>query len=409
MSEWKDTRLKSLLKAPLVYGLNVSSEEERTDWPRYIRITDFDDYNNLSNETFLSLPFDIAKDAWLKDGDMLFARSGATAGKTFLYTELPFGACYAGYLIRARLNRKEVLPKYVSYYTKSWEYEIWKERVNIQTTIRNISADKYNQLPLAIPTLEVQSRIVSYLDAKTSAIDSRISLLEQKCEAYERLKKSIINDVITRGLNSNVKMKDSGVEWIGEIPEHWEIKRFKEFASTQKGKQTDYLDEQIDGSDIVLTVETLRQDVPSFYNYAIVSDKVQHCTTDDIVVIWDGAGVGEFLRAKDGVLSSTIAKIIVDEKQVLKEYLWLWRYKIEYVLKSIPTGIGIPHLNPTLLNNYLLPIPPIKEQIDIINKVTGRVENIDSAISILNAQIEKYKLLKRSLINEVITGQRKVD
>jgi len=259
-----------------------------------------------------------------------------------------------------------------------------------------------------LPSIADQSRIAKYLDTKTSAIDSRISVLEQKRDAYGRLKKSIINDAVTHGLNPNVKTKDSGVEWIGEIPEHWEVKRFKEFAYTTKGKQTEYLDEQVEGSEIVLTVETLRQDIPTFFNYAIMPDKKQYCTTDDLVVIWDGAGVGELLRAKDGILSSTIAKVTVDETKVLKEYLWLWRYKIEYTLKSIPTGMGIPHLNPTLLNNFMIPVPPLAEQKEIINVLSKQTEKLSDAITLLNAQIEKYKLLKRSLINEVITGQRAV-
>lgn len=89
MSEWKMTRLKNLLALPLAYGLNVSSEDDRRDWPRYIRITDFDDYNNLSEDSFKSLPFYIAETAKLEEGDLLFARSGATAGKTFLYSSLP--------------------------------------------------------------------------------------------------------------------------------------------------------------------------------------------------------------------------------------------------------------------------------------------------------------------------------
>ena len=87
-----------------------------------------------------------------------------------------------------------------------------------------------SRVPIVLPSIADQSRIVSYLDTKTSTIDSRISVLEQKRDAYGRLKKSIINDAVTHGLNPKVKMKDSGVDWIGEIPEHWERRRLKDFA-----------------------------------------------------------------------------------------------------------------------------------------------------------------------------------
>ena len=141
MRGMNNTRLKNILKEPLAYGLNVSSEFDDHNMPRYIRITDFDDFNNLNDQTFKSLPIEIAQSALLKDGDLLFARSGASVGKTYLYKQLPNGACYAGYLIKARFNKHVVNPQYVYYFTKSQQYENWKNATYIQATIQNISAE----------------------------------------------------------------------------------------------------------------------------------------------------------------------------------------------------------------------------------------------------------------------------
>ena len=204
------------------------------------------------------------------------------------------------------------------------------------------------------------------------------------------------------------EMKDSGIDWIGKIPAHWEVKRFKAFAKTIKGKSYDTLNEPFDGSYKVLSVECLRQDEAQFYDYGFVDDENQICTSNDIVVIWDGAGVGEFLKAKDGVLSSTIAKIQLTNKSVILPYLWYWRYKVEYRLKSIPTGMGIPHLNPTLLNNFKIAIPPIEEQQAIANYLDEKTAEIDRNILLIGKKIEAYKRLKKSLIDEVVTGKRKV-
>jgi type I restriction enzyme S subunit len=189
------------------------------------------------------------------------------------------------------------------------------------------------------------------------------------------------------------------------IPEHWKVMRFKEFAKTIKGKQCDYYDSMQENMAVILTVETLRQDVPNFYNYSIIADKNQLCTSNDIVVIWDGAGVGEFLKAKDGLLSSTIARIDVDSNKVLKDYLWHWRYQIEYRLKSVPTGMGIPHLNPNLLNNFILPIPPLSEQKEIAKYLDEKSAKIDAAIENIEKQIEASKRLKKAIINETISGK----
>ena len=92
----------------------------------------------------------------------------------------------------------------------------------------------------------------------------------------------------------------------------------------------------------------------------------------------------------------------------LKDYLWQWRYKIEYRLKSIPTGMGIPHLNPTLLNQFLLVVPPLDEQREIADYLDQKCNEIDATIDNICKQIDAYKRLKKSLINEVVTGKRAV-
>lgn len=199
------------------------------------------------------------------------------------------------------------------------------------------------------------------------------------------------------------EMKDSGIDWIGEIPAHWGIKRFKSFAKTIKGKSYELLPEYIEGSYKVLSVECLRQDEAQFYDYTFADDEKQICSSNDIVVIWDGAGVGEFLRAKDGVLSSTIAKIQPTSKDVKLPFLWHWRYKIEYILKQMPTGMGIPHLNPNILNNYNIAVPPIEEQQAIADYLDEKTAEIDKQISLHERQQKAYEKLKRSLISQVVT------
>lgn len=259
-----------------------------------------------------------------------------------------------------------------------------------------------------ILSLEEQQRIVNYLDAKLTTINNRMEILGKQRDGYARLKKSIIHQVATRGLNPDTRLKDSGIEWIGMVPEHWKIKRFKEIAKVTKGKQCDYFDTKEDNMAVILTVETLRQDIPTFYNYGIIDDKKQLCTDNDIVVIWDGAGVGEFLKAKKGMLSSTIARIDVDKRKFSKEYLWQWRYNIEHKLKKIPTGMGIPHLNPNLLNNFEIPTPPLSEQQIIAQYLDAKCAQIDDTIENIEKQLDALKRLKRALINEVVTGKRKV-
>lgn len=306
---------------------------------------------------------------------------------------------------------KNIVPHYYHYLLRTDRYiaEFKRNSKGIIDSRLRLYTDRFFNIKTIVPPIKEQQDIADYLDRKTAEIDDQISLLEAKQQAYIKLKKSLISEVITNGLNPHLEFKDTGIEWIGKIPVHWDVKRFKAFAKTIKGKAMNLLSEPTEDAKKVLTLEALRQDAAQFYDYVLADDEKQICTPKDIVVIWDGAGVGEFLKAKDGVLSSTIAKIQLTNKSVILPYLWYWRYKIEYRLKSIPTGMGIPHLNPTLLNNFMIAIPPIEEQRAIANYLDKKTEEIDTQINLLEQKIAAYKRLKQSLIDEVVTGKRKIN
>ncbi|MCJ0829848.1 restriction endonuclease subunit S [Acinetobacter sp. NIPH1876] len=144
---WNVKRLKFLLSEKLKYGANESAESDDKENPRYIRITDIDESGNLKDETFKSLESEKAQEYLLDDLDILLARSGATVGKSYLYKAESVGfACYAGYLIRARLDQGNYNPEFVNYFLQSKQYWDWISSVNIQATIQNVSAEKYNDL-----------------------------------------------------------------------------------------------------------------------------------------------------------------------------------------------------------------------------------------------------------------------
>ena len=192
---WDLYKLKHLLKSPLMYGANESAESEDKSYPRYIRITDIDEDGKLRLDTFKSLLPSKAHPYLLRQGDILFARSGATAGKTFLYNEIE-KACFAGYLIKASLA-KNILPQYLMYYTKSGAYDNWRKGISIQATIPNIGADKYGNLQIPLPTLQEQETIVMALDAATEKVTKAIHTFKEQTTLLQERKHIIINDVVT--------------------------------------------------------------------------------------------------------------------------------------------------------------------------------------------------------------------
>lgn len=399
---------------PLSYGLNESAIEDNPQWPRYIRITDFDDNNNLREDTFRSINPEKANMYSLQKGDILLARSGATVGKAFCFNE-SIRASYAGYLIRARLNQKKVLPKYFLYVTKSIHYSEWKKRTNIQSTIQNISAEKYNQYEFPCPTINKQEKIIEYLDTKLSEIDHQVSLLTSKRDAYLRLKKSIINHAVTRGLNPNVKMKDSGIEGIGEVPEHWEVKRMKDICalspnikSCSEYEYGSYLPmeglrlDQIETSDEL--VSTLQGKYTPFEDNDLLVAKVTPCFENGNIAIAKGLTNGV------GFGSSEIFVLRANKYNNIR-FLFYMSLSSKFQDKACATmcGVGgLKRISPLFMKTYIMAIPPSTEQRAIATYLDDKCAKIDTIVSNLGKQISRYGDLKRSLIDEVITGKRAV-
>jgi len=193
---WVIKPLKRLLSKKLQYGANESGDADEPSHPRYIRITDFGSDGFLKSDTFRSLPPDLAHPYLLKDRDLLFARSGATVGKTFLFKNYSGIACFAGYLILARPSGK-LNSEFLYYFTRSTEYETWKNSIFIQATIQNIGADKYEMLSVPTPPISEQVTIVNHLDNRTQQIDRLIERAESSIAFTRERRTALISAAVT--------------------------------------------------------------------------------------------------------------------------------------------------------------------------------------------------------------------
>ena len=311
-------------------------------------------------------------------------------------------------------------------YPKKEEITLW-----LGETLRTANLNRLSmtaaQPGLAVSTLNLQFipfppkderiRIAKYLDKKLSEIDHQVSLLTSKRDAYLRLKKSIINHAVTHGLDPNVKMKDSGIEWIGEVPEHWEMCRFKDAfrrwttGITPDSKNykyfesdickgytwvtiSDFLEKYISQSSLNLSDESIKLFMPplSLKGSLMFSFKLS---------------VGKIAFAdKDLYTNEAIVSIPPNNGQCLEYYY----YMLPNVLHENATEniYGAKMLNQKIIANMLMVVPPLPEQRAIATYLDDKCAKIDTIVSNLDKQISRYADLKRSLIDEVITGKRAV-
>jgi len=196
------TRLKFIRSGALVYGATEPAVFADRDCPRYIRITDLNDDGTLRDDTFQSLPENLARPYLLEDGDILLARSGATVGKAFRYRREWGRACFAGYLIRLRPDRRKVLPDYLHYFTQSHAFQEQVRAHAVQSTIANVSAERYGNFLIPLPALEEQRRIIQTLDRQTSATRKLIAHSERQIERIREYRQGLICCAVTRGLRA---------------------------------------------------------------------------------------------------------------------------------------------------------------------------------------------------------------
>lgn len=409
---WECRKLKTLLLSPLQYGANASGVPYSEHLPRYIRITDITLEGKLKHSDKLSLSNEDAAKYILKDKDILFARSGASVGKTFLYKKEYGLSAFAGYLIKAELG-KELIPELLFYFTQSDIYESWKNGIFIQSTIQNIGADKYSQLQIALPPLPEQEAIVTYLDSKVAKIDEYISIAEKKIAALEELRQTIIAEAVTRGIHKDVPMKDSGVKWIGMIPEHWNTPRIKSVAIFNPSKSTNNYQKVgyapmdcIRCGNItagIIDYKKLPTGLTYFENEDIVVAKVTPCFENGNIAIAKNLHNG----CAYGSSELFVFRCYGVENRYLFYYMQDEKFKHKCCSTMTGTG-GLKRISSSFIRNAFIPLPPLSEQQEIVTYLDSKVANINQLCQAERSQIEKLKEYKQRLISDVVTGKVKV-
>ena len=287
----------------------------------------------------------------------------------------------------------------------------------------NISQDVIRKQKIAIPPLLEQNIIATYLDNKCSEIDNVISAQQKRIALLQELKQSVITHAVTKGLNPNVEMKDSGVEWIDKIPSNWNIVRLKNDCSLKgrigwNGLRSEEFEKEsyaylVTGQDFVSS------DIDWSKCYQINKkrydeDPCIQLENGDLLITKDGT-IGKIAKVsnmdKPACLNSGI---FVLKQKTRKEFVQGYLYWSLYsdLLKEFnsytSTGTTILHLYQNVFENMPLVVPPKKEQQEISDYLDKKTKAIDLSLSKAQHQVELLQEYKQSLITEVVTGKRKV-
>ena len=283
---------------------------------------------------------------------------------------------------------------------------------------QNIDYGKLRENLIPIPSLGEQNAIAKYLDSVTAKIDEAIAQQQKMIDLLNERKQIIINKAVTKGLDSNVKMKPSGIDWIGEIPEHWKIRRLKFCAKTNSGSTPRSIAGKENNDSIIRWVRTtdINNDIVYDTSEYLSSKEMQSASCPLLppktVLISMYGGMGSF--GKIGLLNmeATINQALCSincNSTILPEYMFYYLQSIHSVwMKYAESSRKDPNLNQQTIKNIFIVIPSFEEQQSIANYVKSKIHNLKIAIDNCNKQISLLQERKQIIINDIVTGKVKV-
>lgn len=276
-----------------------------------------------------------------------------------------------------------------------------------------INPSKLACLPIWLPTLPEQQKIAEFLDQETSKIDKLITKKERLIELLKEKRTALISHAVTKGLNPDVPMKDSGVEWLGEIPEHWENWKishaFQKIGSgtTPSTNRYDYYDGDVPWINTSELRENIITDTSvKITNKALLDNSVLNLySPGTLLIAMYGATIGRL-----GILGITACTnqaccalanpILLDTKFV---FYWLWMRRNELIILS--SGGGQPNINQEKIRSIKIPAPPLPEQQKIAQFLDRETSKIDNLITKTSTSIDHLKEYRTALISAAVTGK----
>lgn len=318
----------------------------------------------------------------------------------------------------------DAIPQYIIYYLRA--LAMTDVFVALATGIRERSCDlrwnKVSELEFIMPSSSEQQKIVEFLDRKCAEVDEMIGLQEQIIEELKAYKQSVITEAVTKGLNPDAPMRDSGVEWIGQIPEHWKVCRIKDVASLFgrigfRGYTSDDLNKDGEGA-ITLSPSNM---LPMGMDYSSVtylswakyyeSPEIQ-IQNGDILMVKTGSSYGKVSYVdnlpREATINPQILRII---SKINSKYLgyYLQTPLFIYQVEGGVVGGTIPTISQEKINNFFIVAAPIQEQQAIADYLDEKCADIDSLIQTKLSKINSLKEYKKSIIYEYVTGKREVE
>ena len=327
--------------------------------------------------------------------------------------------------VLAPKDRNAMSTRYYSYLFRSEGFadEFYRQGTGIVDDLWSTNWTRMKNILVARPPHAEQERIADYLDTRTAEIDALVADCEREVELLQEYRKVVISEAVTKGLNPDAPMKDSGVEWIGEIPETWSIAKVKSCCDILPGYafKSELFMQESDSVKLLrginLGVNVIRWDeVVSYPLDAIEELSTYRLLAGDVVIGLDRPWIKEGLRIAiiqderfEQYLVQRVARLRVSSELDVRFVKYaLESGLLEYELDSLTTGVSVPHISTEQIGSTRIALPDIATQHEIVALLDSKTAEIDSLIETKQSMVDKLREYRRSLISEAVTGKFKV-
>lgn len=408
----------------LIYTGNSISDNEKDNYQYqdnsvpYISTKDIDaTTNSITYDTGMFISCMDKNFKIAPKNSSLLCIEGGSAGKKIGFTERD--VCFVNKLCCFQ-SLKKCLSKYIYYSLQSSSF-LTDFFLSMSGLIGGVSTKQIKNIFLPIPPISEQQKIADYLDKRCEKIDTAIDNQKQIIEKLKEYKQSLITETVTKGLNPNAKMKDSGIEWIGSIPEHWQdIKlKFNSYIRARLGWKGLKAEEYVEQGYPLLSAFNIINNKLVFEDLKFINQmrydespeiKLQK---DDILLVKDGAGIGKCALVTNLPFPSTVngsIAVVTTNKNLTSKFLYYYFLSklFQAYIERLKDGMGVPHLFQSDLKEICIVSPNKLEQKEITEYLDKKCNQIDEAIKQKEETINKLEEYKKSLIFECVTGKKEV-
>lgn len=408
---WKVKRLKDMISnlGGGNYGFDIETLDKDLVLSKCFSISDFKN-GNLNSKNLNEIKMDrvYEKNNTIKKGTLLIEKCGGTKANPvgrIIIVEDNVSAYYTNFVQGVKVN-KFMNSKYLHYQLQtSYNLRLHMNNVKQTTGIQNFNFIKFaSEIIFLNPPLETQKKIAEYLDVEVSKLDKQVSLLERKYALLGDYKDALIFETVTQGINKNVAMKDSGIDWIGEIPEEWKVKRLKDVLSFPKlSKAKENSPNYLEIGDV--NINTNDYDISNKEKLSVDNAKQAKKGMLVISTVRPARG-GITIIKEDCPISSAFCVVNIKGN---KYWYYLIKNKLFLnQLSNLNTGVTYPTCKDKDIYNQSSCVPPLETQQKIADYLDVEVEKLDKQRELIKRKVELLKEYKEALIFEVVTGKKEV-